>query len=440
MDRQFSLLQQKLGRISGLVGHQKCTARFARQLRKTLIYAMQVLQRGEEMTIPIEFTEARIRAGSEPEDQLFREFLRSGEPFKSMLENNPWLQPPNLKAPLTWGPGHYWDTTVARKHKYWKHITLPKPTKDIGQLRSDFRDWGYCLIEEALSADQCKAFYERLIEQAEGERQARIDQQTPTGQYINTLINKGSMFAGCIEQDPQYVQAGPLIEQLLDESLGKGWICHSFLANGADPGRYPQGLHIDQGPLLPWVTAEAPALVNTMFIPQDVDDENGGTLIIPGSHKTLIQAGSGGRIGELPPTVNLEAEAGTIMLFDGRLLHGTGVNRSAKPRFVATMSNVKPWMRTQENWVLSVAPDVLAAASQKLCHRLGLQAATYGATVEGFGLGARGRVGETAGDIRPFRFAQDMGEYKRVRSLPDRDPDDRAHTLGVAMQQAKRGD
>ena len=57
------------------------------------------------------------------------------------------------------------------------------------------------------------------------------------------------------------------------------------------------------------------------------------------------------------------------------------------------MSNVKPWMRTQENWVLSVAPDVLAAASSKLCHRLGLQALTYGSTVEGFGLGARGREG-----------------------------------------------
>ena len=29
------------------------------------------------------------------------------------------------------------------------------------------------------------------------------------------------------------------------------------------------------------MTAEAPALVNTMYIPQDVNEENGGTLIIP---------------------------------------------------------------------------------------------------------------------------------------------------------------
>ena len=67
---------------------------------------------------------------------------------------------------------------------------------------ADFPQWGYCLIEDALSTEQCQAFLARLLEQAEGERQAGIDQQIPTGQYINTLINKGPMFAGCIEQDP----------------------------------------------------------------------------------------------------------------------------------------------------------------------------------------------------------------------------------------------
>ena len=369
------------------------------------------------MSLPVQFTRDYIQANSPHSQQLFREFLRSGEPMKSLIENNPWLRPPDLKQPLKWGENQYWDTTVARKHPYWRHEALPEATKDIHQLRRDFVDWGYCLIADAMSDGQCKNFYQRLTEQAEGERLAGIDQQTPTGQYVNTLINKGALFAGCIEQDPEFVQAGPLIEQLLNEALGKGWICHSFLANGADPGRYPQGLHIDQGPLLPWVTAEAPALVNTMFIPQDVNDENGGTLIIPGSHKDVIQAGNGGRIGRVKPTINLEAEAGTIMLFDGRLLHGTGVNRSSQARFVATMSNVKPWMRTQENWVLSVAPDVIAAAGEKLCHRLGLQALTYGATVEGFGLGAKGYAGEARGDIRPFRLAQDRGEYRRVRQL-----------------------
>jgi len=393
------------------------------------------------VSVPIEFTPDYVEENSFRDQHLFRSFLRSGQPFTSIIENNPWLMPPDLSKPLEWGTGRYWDTTVARKHDYWKDFDLPEATKDINQMRKDIHEWGFCLIEEALSKQQCNQFIERIREQAEGERLAGINQPTPSGQYVNTLINKGDIFSKCIEQDPEAVQAGPVIEQVTDEALGKGWICHSFLSNGADPGGYPQGLHIDQGPLLPWVTEEAPALFNTMYIPEDVNEENGGTLFIPGSHKILIQAGSGGKVGKLPPAVNLEAVAGTIMLFDGRMLHGTGANRSDKQRFVATMSNVKSWMRTQENWVLSVSPDILEKASPKLLHRIGLQALTYGATVEGFGLGAGGRIGDVWGNIKQFRNAVDKGNYIRVRELSAKSSSEdltKNYTLRVAMKKARK--
>lgn len=371
------------------------------------------------MVIPEEFTPAGVARKSPRERQLYTDFLRCGEPWKSMFENNPELIPPDPKQPLAWGTGGYWDTTVGRKHAYWKSFELPQATRDLDRLRYDLKTWGFCLIEDGLSAEQCRIFHQRLLSQVAAERKAGVEMQTPSGQYCNTLVNKGACFVGCIEHDPAFVQAGPLIEQLMDETLGKGWICHSFLANGADPGGYPQGLHLDQGPMLPLQTIEAPALVNTMFIPQDVDDVNGGTLVIPGSHQAMIEAGSGGPVGKLPPAINLEAKAGTIMVFDGRLLHGTGVNRSDRQRFVATMSNVKPWMRQQENWVVSVSPEVLANASEKLRHRMGLQALTYGSTIEGFGLGATGRPGEPFGDIRIFREALDRGDYQRVGQLDE---------------------
>jgi hypothetical protein len=96
-------------------------------------------------------------------------------------------------------------------------------------------------------------------------------------------VNKGDCFARCIEQDPEAVQAGPIIEQLADEVLGKGWICHSFLAISADPDRYPQRVHMDQGSLMPWIPAEAPVLLNTMYI-------LGSSLF--GVGRNILQAGS----------------------------------------------------------------------------------------------------------------------------------------------------
>lgn len=391
------------------------------------------------MTEIKEFTQEYIDKNSPEKDKLFKQFLDSQEPYTSIFKNNPWLLPPDFKKPLESGD-HFWNTTVGRKHPYWKNKNLPKPTKEIKQIRKDFKKWGYALIEEGMSKKQCKVFIDRLLEQAEGEKLANVNSLTPSGQYVHTLINKGKVFRQCIEQDIEAVQAGTLIENFLNETLGKGWICHSFLANGAEKGYYPQVLHIDQSPLSPWITEEAPALVNTLYIPQDVNEENGGTLIIPGSHKNIIKAGSNGDVGKLNPAINLEASAGTIMLFDGRLLHGTGVNKTSKIRFVAAMSNVKSWMRSQENWIISVDPEIIKNASPKLLHRMGMQAVTYGGTIEGFGMGAAGKVDESRGSIKYFREAFDEGEYIRVGQLSSTSPKSdlkKNYTLRQAMKKAK---
>ena len=392
------------------------------------------------MTQIEQFSQEYIEKNTPEKDMLFKSFLDSQEPYTSIFKNNPWLAPPNFKKPLSKKKVHYWNTTVGRKHPYWKTKKLPTPTIEIKQIRKDIIKWGYALIEDGMSKDQCHLFIERLLEQAQGEKLAGVNSITPSGQYVHTLINKGEMFRGCIEQDPSHVQAGVLIENFLNETLGTGWICHSFLANGAEKGYYPQVLHLDQSPLSPWITEEAPALVNTLYIPLDVNEENGGTLIIPGSHKNIIKAGSNGKIGKLPPAINLEARAGTVMLFDGRLLHGTGVNHTNEIRFVAAMSNVKSWMRSQENWVISVDPEIIKNASPKLLHRMGLQAVTYGGTIEGFGMGAEGKVDESRGSIKYFREAFDEGEYIRVGQLSSTSPKSdlkKNYTLRQAMKKAK---
>ena len=145
------------------------------------------------MPIPVEFTPEHVAANSPPERQLYRPFLRSNQPLRSVFENNPWLLPPDPKKPLEWGTGRYWDTTVARKHEYWSRFDLPTATRDIHRMRRDLEEWGFCLIEDGMSPAQCEAFLGRLLEQAAGERLAGIEQRTPSGQYVNTLVNKGKV-------------------------------------------------------------------------------------------------------------------------------------------------------------------------------------------------------------------------------------------------------
>jgi len=95
------------------------------------------------------------------------------------------------------------------------------------------------------------------------------------------------------------------------------------------------------------------------------------------------------------------------MLMDGRLLHGTGVNHTDKWRYIMTNSNVKPWLRQQENWQLSIDLEVLENASDKLLSRMGyfssglIEIATYS--------GPKTTVAT--------RLAMEQGKYQRIRAL-----------------------
>jgi len=398
--------------------------------------------------LPPEFDPAHVAAKSAPEAQIYRDviFEYSQEPIKSLHENNPeiYFVPP--KRGHDWGtwefkPGSYYDTTTGAKHPYWKAVDLPKPTKDIERLRHDMLNWGYCKVEDALAADRVAALRRRVLDQAEGERLAGIAQRTPSGQNINCCVNKGECFSALIEQHPDFVQGGPVVEQLLTECLGPGWICTSLIAAISLKGGVPQALHQDQHGIAP--ESRHPMIVNALTCVTDVDETTGGTLVIPGSHLVLSEAARSGRpVGRLPPAINLDAKAGTMVLTDGRLLHGTGVNHTDAPRIVMLNGMQKPWMRQQENWMLSVRPEVLQRASPKLLLRMGYQAITGGQTNEGHGFGARGKVGEAAGATVEFRHAADRGEYLRVGELgPDSTPEElqAPFTLRRVVSAARRG-
>lgn len=367
------------------------------------------------MSVPLEFTPESVEANSNEDDTPYKDFLKTGEPYASIMKNNPWIRLPKAGSDLEWDKGWYFDTTVARKHPYWKDKGLPEATKDIRQMRKDFLTWGFCLIEDGTSEDQCARLLQRVTEQGNEEQAHGIAYDNPSQQHIWALINKGDQFLGCMAHDPEAVQAGPLIGQLLSEFMGSDWNHFSFISNVCHPGCHPQFLHQDQSFIAPYQTPEAPVLVNTVYILQDVNEENGGTLLIPGSHRPN---GTDGELyGELPPTINLEAKAGTILLMDGRVLHGGGVNRTDVSRYIITNSVVKPWVRQQENFLLTASPDVLAKAGPDLLMRIGFQATATRNTVEGYGYFGNGRSGDENGSLVHVRQELDERGYHHLGAL-----------------------
>jgi len=371
-------------------------------------------------TVPQEFDPANVAASAAVQAPMYLAELASKDPMALVLEANPeiYFVPP--KRSSEWGqwefkPGSYYDTTTGSKHAHWQDIDLPVATKDIQRLRADMLSWGYCKIEDAVAPAQVTVIRQRILDQAEGERLAGIAQKTPSGQNINCCINKGRCFEGFIELHPSVVQGGPLVEQLITEALGENWICNSLIAAISLQGGVPQALHQDQDIAL---DSKSPLTINILTPITDIDETNGGTLVIPGSHRTLSAAVREQKpVGKLPPAINLDARAGTMIITDGRLLHGTGINHTASPRIVMLNGMQHPVIRQQENWMLSVKPDVIKRASPKLLQRMGFQAINAAQTNEGHGFGAQGRVSEASGATVGFRLAADAGEYQRVGEL-----------------------
>lgn len=326
------------------------------------------------MTIPKEFDAGYVAENSPVEEQLYTAFLKSGEPYRSLYKrdyhgsaragygHDPKSVDGGPTPGLDLNDDEVYYNTSGSASDYWKDYDLPAPTQDIKALRADLKEWGYCLIKDALSPDQYKSMKQRLVEQATGERKAGIaswmgtaaapGKELPDIQFLHCLINKGKQFVQCVEHDPDGVQGGPVIEQLLNETMGKNFLMSSFISIISYKHNMPQGLHQDQA-TAPFQDAVAPYTVNTMYIMDDMGKHNGGTLVVPGSHKVLSQSASGEAVREpLKPAISLEAPAGTVMIFEGRLLHGTGVNKSEEPRMIMVMNSVKAFMR-QKNCTCS---------------------------------------------------------------------------------------
>lgn len=293
---------------------------------------------------------------------------------------------------------------------------MPQLTSDLDQLKYDIDTYGFCYVKDALTPDQVSALRTRLVEQAEAERQQNVAYEdggakqnwgdfrdangrvrkeafTAAGGGVNQrvwmLINKGRVFREVF--DVVSVRA------LVGHVLGEEYLLSSYGANIAKPGGVPMDLHTDQwwmpGPVrrarnsIPvgtisrqqpnWVEDEPPVLiappacVNVMWMLVDFSAENGGTNVVPGSHLYGRYPNKESQKGV--ETVAATGPAGTAMVFDGRIWHGTGANTSDGERLGLLTTFCGPQFRTQENFALGTSKEVVEEASPDLLALLGFK-------------------------------------------------------------------
>ena len=127
-----------------------------------------------------------------------------------------------------------------------------------------------------------------------------------------------------------------------------------------------QPMHVDDA-FYPWPRPRPPLSAATVFAVDDFTRENGATLAVPGSHLW----GEERRVEPGDEVVAAEMPAGSCVLFLGNLWHGAGANRSSGDRLAITAQYCEPWVRTQENYFLSVSRETAAAVSENMRRLLG---------------------------------------------------------------------
>ncbi|MEM7031976.1 MAG: phytanoyl-CoA dioxygenase family protein [Chloroflexota bacterium] len=291
----------------------------------------------------------------------------------------------------------------------WSKEDLPKPTTDLDVAKANITQYGYCLIKNALEGDELKAIRRRLEDQAIAEKQlgmayedggaeqnwgdfrdedgnlildAFTEEAGGVNQRIWMLINKGKVFCDML--------LNPKVHAILKFMLGEDYLLSSHGANIAKPGGVEMHLHTDQwwmpGPVspqndvvpvgsisrqqsnvhgvedLPMIAP--PAAVNVLWMIGDFSEENGGTRVVPGSHLSGRQPVEFSE--QDVKSVGAEGPAGTALMIDARIWHGTGANVSNDLRWAVLSTFCGPQFRTQENFTLGTSPEVVAEASPEL--------------------------------------------------------------------------
>ena len=270
-------------------------------------------------------------------------------------------------------------------------MKLPRPTRDAAQGKRDLDEYGLCVHEGFVDGSQLKALRERLIEQAEMECEhgvALLSGQSrggktwygrpeagavPGWQGIAALYNKGRVFIDYL-QHPLFAQYNAHLFR------GASWHLSAMTGLVVRRGAEPMVIHVDQQ-FMP--RTEVPTYLNCMLCLTEFEEVMGATRVVPRSHlggypPQAFSAERGAYNPEPIDTVAVEATAGSVIFFESRTWHQSGISTSDKTRYSLSTLWQQHWVKPMDNIALNLQRQVHATLSDAELQLLGFKAEPSG--------------------------------------------------------------
>lgn len=234
-------------------------------------------------------------------------------------------------------------------------MTDSTTARRIAEIDND----GYTIIENVMSADLMTRIREELAPYCQGEFPGRNNFEGTHTERVYALLAKAPSVAEIIEH--------PTTLELLDRLLPKNFLLSAALSILVHPGETPQPFHYDDGIAgLPVYKPRPRFGVSTIWAFDDFTDTNGATEVIAGSHRWAEDREP--REAEITKVL---MPAGSVVVFDGALVHRGGANTSDQDRLAITPQYCNPGLRQIENMVLAVPPNIAKNYSERIQNMLG---------------------------------------------------------------------
>ncbi|KAI4128708.1 MAG: hypothetical protein LQ338_002604 [Usnochroma carphineum] len=246
-------------------------------------------------------------------------------------------------------------------------------TANIEEAKAHLKEHGWVKIPSVLTKDDAAHTLDRLwkakeASEANGEETFQpILDPDPSNVRVFYLPELDELFRDMLTQ--------PTGIELTKSVLGEKFLVSNFSANIARPGSQSMALHSDQSIVLPepWLSVWA---VNVIWCLTRMTKENGATLYIPGSNKWTRWEDVPSNAPDL--LVPFEADAGDIVVIDGRLWHTSGSNVTEdEDRAILFAYYSAPYMRQLVNWTAKLPKELQETLSPELKELFGLSHIGY---------------------------------------------------------------
>jgi ectoine hydroxylase-related dioxygenase (phytanoyl-CoA dioxygenase family) len=248
---------------------------------------------------------------------------------------------------------------------------MPGRVNSVDARLAQYHEQGYVILRDVLSSAEVDSLRAGLQPYLDLDVHGRNNFEGERTQRVYSLVGRGAVFERTAEH--------PAVLALLDALLHPGYLLTASQAICIQPGETPQPVHYDD--TFYTLPRPRPAVsVSTIWALDDFTAANGGTEVIPGSHRwddarvaTAYKSDPDAPVDEALAAllVPVEMPAGSLVLFAGTLLHRGGSNRSRPPRRAFSHQYCEPWARQQENFTLSIPRQRARRMSPRLRQMLG---------------------------------------------------------------------